>query len=446
MSDDAPIGDGLVVSGPKGMNDVLPKDHEYFTFLKKVVRHRCRQAGFKRISTPIFEKTDVVKKALAEEADLIEKRMYSLRDPEGEDLTVRSGNTIGIARAYVEHSFDDMPQPISFYYVEQQARFSKEVDSSYYRTFHQFGLEVIGEDDAALDAQVIFIADQIHKDLKVADNLELQINSLGSAEDKAKYIEELKNYFIGKERSVPFEYRDLIDRDPLQLFLIEDEDLQILCEIAPTIDQFWSKESKEYFEDLQAYLDELGVAYTVNHKFFRKVPYYSGVIFEFWEKKRGRSRAVGGGGRYDNLIERLGGEPTPAVNYVAGVERMVTQMKIKKAKVPSKDDLHVFVAQLGKEAKKKCLPLLHEMHDSGIKAIGAIGKGSMNEQIGMAQKFGVPYMVLMGLTEVREGKAIIREMAKGTQKHYDLNEVVPELIKRIGEENLDRYSPGEVVF
>lgn len=446
MTDDAQIGDGIAISGPKGMNDVLPKDHEYFTFVKKVVRHRCRQAGFKRISTPIFEKTEVVKKALAEEADLIERRMYSLRDPEGEDLTVRSGNTIGIARAYVEHSFDDMPQPISFYYVEQQARYSKSVNSSYYRAFHQFGLEVIGEDDAALDAQVIFIADQIHKDLKVEDGLELQINSLGSKEDKEKYIEELKNYFAGKERSVPFEYRDLIDRDPLQLFLIEDEDLQILCEIAPTIDQFWSSESKEYFEDLQAYLDELGVSYTVNHKFFRKLPYYSGVIFEFWEKKRGRSRAVGGGGRYDNLIERLGGEPTPAVHYVAGLERLVTQMKIKKAKVPSKDDLHVFVAQLGKEAKKKCLPLLHQLHDEGIKAIGAIGKGSMNEQIGMAQRFQVPYMVLMGLTEVREGKAIIREMAKGTQKHYNLDEVVPELIKRLGVENLDKYSPGEVLF
>ena len=267
-----------------------------------------------------------------------------------------------------------MPQPISFYYVEQQARFSKKVNSSYYRAFHQFGLEVIGEDDAALDAQVIFVADQIHKDLKMADNLELQINSLGSVEDKEKYIEELKNYFIGKERSVPFEYRDFIERDPLQLFLIDDEDLQILCEMAPTIDQFWSKESKEYFEDLQAYLDELGVEYTVNHKFFRKLPYYSGIIFEFWEKKRGRSRAVGGGGRYDNLIERLGGEPTPAVHYVAGLERLVTQMKIKKAKVPSKDGLHVFVAQLGKEAKRNAYHYYTKCMMKVLKLLGRLVK------------------------------------------------------------------------
>jgi histidyl-tRNA synthetase len=183
-----------------------------------------------------------------------------------------------------------------------------------------------------------------------------------------------------------------------------------------------------------------------NTKLFRKLPYYTETVFEFWEKNRGRSRAVGGGGRYDNLIERLGGKPTPAVNYSAGLERIVAQMKIKKAMVPSKDDIHVFVAQLGKEAKKKCLPLLTEMREEGVKAIGAIGKSSMKEQIAMAEKFKVPHMILMGLTEVREGVAIIREMKRGTQVSVKLEDVIPEMIKRVGTENLDKYSPGEVLY
>ena len=430
---------------PLGMNDVLPKDHEYFTFIKKVVRHRCRQAGFKRISTPMFERTDVVKKALAEEADRIERSMYSLRDPDGTDLTVRSGNTIGVARAYVEHEFDEMPQPIFLYYLESQARYT-EVKSGYYRHFHQFGLEVIGESDPALDAQVIYVADQINKDLSIDDRFELQINSMGDYESREKYVQDLKDFFIGKERGIPSEFKELIHRDPLQLFLIEDEDVQIICEMAPKIDNYWTEESKDYHNDLCEFLDELGISYVRNTKLFRKLPYYTETVFEFWEKNRGRSRAVGGGGRYDNLIERLGGKPTPAVNYSAGLERIVAQMKIKKAMVPSKDDIHVFVAQLGKEAKKKCLPLLTEMREEGVKAIGAIGKSSMKEQIAMAEKFKVPHMILMGLTEVREGVAIIREMKRGTQVSVKLEDVIPEMIKRVGTENLDKYSPGEVLY
>lgn len=430
---------------PIGMSDVLPKDHEYFTYIKKVVRHRCRQAGFKRISTPMFEKTDIIKKALAEEADRIERSMYSMRDPEGTDLTIRSGNTIGIARAYVEHKFDEMPQPIFFYYIEPQARFT-ETKPGYYRHFNQFGLEVIGESDPALDAQVIYVANQINKDLTIDDRFELQINSMGDKDSRAKYIADLQDFFIGKERGIPSEFRELIQRDPLQLFLVEDEDVEIICKLAPKIDQYWSDASKQYHDDLCEYLDELGIKYTKNNLLFRKLPYYTETVFEFWEKNRGRHRAVGGGGRYDNLIERLGGKPTPAVNYSAGLERMVAQMKIKKAIVPSKDDIHVFVAQLGKEAKIKCLPLLTQMHEEGIKAIGAIGKSSMKEQISLADKFKVPYMVLMGLTEVREGVAIIREMAKGTQITVKLEEVIPEIARRVGAQNLDKYTPGEVLY
>lgn len=429
---------------PKGMNDVLPKDHDYLTFLKKVVRHRCRQAGFRRISTPMFEKTSVVKMALAEEADQVERRMYSLRDPEGEDLTLRAGNTIGIARAYIENEFSEMPQPISLYHIEQQARYTS-VKSGYYRHFHQFGMEVIGQSDAALDAQVIYLADRVNKDLDIDDRLDLVINSYGDMDSKKAYIEALKDFFKGKERAIPFDYVDLIDRDPLQLFLIEDEDLKIICKMAPSIQDYWSDESKQYFSDLKEYLDELGIEYIVDHKMFRRLPYYSGFIFEFWEKNRGRKRAVGGGGRYDDLIGRLGEKPVPAVHYVGGVERAVAQMKIKKVKAPSKDGIHVFVAQLGKKAKVKCLKLLTEMHEEGIKAIGAIGESSMKDQIGMATSFKAPYMILMGATEVRDGVAIIREMKKGTQKKVPMDMVIPEMIKRIGEENLDIYSPGELV-
>ncbi len=430
-------------SAPTGMHDILPKNHDLFNMVKKVIRHRCRQAGFRRITTPIFEKTDTLKKAFAESADLVERSLYTLRDPHGEDLVVRPSNTIGIARAYAEHNFDDFPQPISLYYIEQQARYTDK--PGYYRFFNQFGTEVIGQDDAALDAQIVYLAFAIFKDLKIMDRLEIQINSFGNREVKDNYVDELKSFFESKKRSVPEKYQHFIERDPIQLFLIQDEDLEILCKMAPKIQDFWDTDSKEYFKLFTEYLDELSIPYTINPSFFRKQPYYSGIIFEFWEKNRGRKKAVGGGGRYDTLIERLSGVAKPAVNFIGGIERIIAQMKISKVVVPNKDELDVFVAQLGVEAKKKCLSLLARLHNRGIKAIGAIGKSSMKEQIAMAESFKAPYMILMGLTEVREGKAIIREMSKGTQQAVAIDKVIDQMVKLIGEDNLDNYSPADAV-
>ena len=433
----------IKVSSATGMHDILPKNHDFFNMVKKVIRHRCRQAGFRRITTPIFEKLDTIKKSFIENADIVERSLYTLRDPHGEDLVVRPSNTIGIARAYCEHNFADYPQPISLYYIEQQARYTDK--PGYYRFFNQFGTEVLGHNDPALDAQVVYLAYKIFSDLKIMDRLEIQINSFGSREVKENYTEELKSFFDSKRRSVPEQYAHLIERDPIQLFLIDDEDLEILCQMAPKIEDYWDEESKNYFELFKEYLDELQIPYTVNNNFFRKQSYYSGVIFEFWEKNRGRKKAVGGGGRYDNLIERLGGQPQAACNFIGGIERIIAQMKISKAAVPSKDNIQVFVAQLGVEAKKKCLPLIGKLHDEGIKAIGAIGKSSMKEQIAMAESFKVPYMILMGLTEVRERKAIIREMSKGTQKSIEIDKVPQEMIKLLGKENLDKYSPADAI-
>jgi histidyl-tRNA synthetase len=169
-------------------------------------------------------------------------------------------------------------------------------------------------------------------------------------------------------------------------------------------------------------------------------------VFEFWDKNEGAQNAIGGGGRYDGLCEILGGAPTPGTGFAAGIERLIANMKIQKIKVPKKDDLHVFVAQLGLEAKKKCLPLMELLRNEGIKTMGALGKGAIRDQLRLADKFGVPYTVLIGITEVREGTAIIRNMSKGTQETVDMDDVVSVLKKKIGEKNLDKYSPGELLY
>ncbi|PIQ77840.1 histidine--tRNA ligase [Candidatus Peregrinibacteria bacterium CG11_big_fil_rev_8_21_14_0_20_41_10] len=446
-TDDAGIAEEeFFPTSPEGMHDILPDDHEYFTYMKKVVRHRCRQAGFRRITTPMLERAETYKKALPEGIDKVNRGMFGMRDTDGNDLVLRSSGTVGIARAYVEHAFEQMPQPIELYYIETFARDTK-IKPGQYKQFTQFGFEVIGESDPALDAQVIYTAHKINQDFGIAKNLRLQINNLGDEETQKEYKDALRNYYMGKERSLCFDCQEWMEKDPLQLLSCMEEDCVILKELAPKIDQYWNEQSKEYHASLMRFLDELGIEYTNNLHLVRKLHYYSGTVFEFWDDKKGREFTIGGGGRYDNLIQRLGGDqPTPAVNYAAGMERIVRKMKINKTKVPSKDDLHVFVAQLGEGAKIKCLKLLTELRERGVKAMGAIGRGSMKEQIAMAERFKVPYMTLMGLTEVREGQIIIREMTKGQQVHVPLEDAMDEIIKRIGKENLDTYTPDEIMY
>lgn len=430
---------------PKGVHDILPDDHDYHTYLKKVVRHRARQAGFRRISTPILEYTEVFQRGIGESSDIVSKEMYTFPDRKDRSLTMKPEGTAGVVRAYIQHGMSQLPQPVMLYYFEPHFRYDRP-QKGRYRQFWQFGFEVLGEMDSALDAQVIHMAHKINQDLGVDGIFTLQINTIGTPQARQEYMKVLQDYYLGKERSLCEDCLSRLKTNPLRLLDCKEEDCVILAQLAPTMKDYLDKESIAYHEELKGYLDEMGIKYEENPKLVRGLDYYSKTVFEFWDKETGSQNAIGGGGRYDGLAELLGGQPTPGIGYAAGVERIIANMKKEKIRVPSKDDLHVFVAQLGNEAKKKCLPLIDELRDAGIKTMGALGKGSINIQLRLANKFKVVYTVLMGITEVREGTAIIRNMQKGVQETVPYDEVVERLVKLIGEENLDKYTPGELVY
>jgi len=231
----------------------------------------------------------------------------------------------------------------------------------------------------------------------------------------------------------------------MRLLDCKHEDCQILAGMAPKLSDYICAECKEFHQDVLEYLDEFGIPYKNNLGIVRGLDYYTNTVFEFWDKTLGAQNAVLGGGRYDGLVELMGGEPTPAVGWAAGVERIIANMKAENVDVPCKDDIHVFVAQLGKEAKKKCLPIIRRLRDAGIKTVGALGKGSIKAQMRLADKFNVPQTLILGLTEVRENRIILRDMEKGSQKYISIDDVVEEVIKVIGKENLDLYTPGELI-
>lgn len=422
---------------PRGTFDILPPDHEYYSYIKKVARHRFRQAGFRRISTPAFENTEIFTRGIGETTDIVSKEMYTFEDRKGRKLTLKPEGTAGVVRSYLEHNMQNLPKPVLLYYIEPHFRYDRP-QKGRYRQFYQFGLEAIGESDPSIDAQVIYVLHQILVDLNIRERFTLQINSIGSSEDREAYREALLGYYIGKEHSLCDDCQKRLHENPLRLLDCKNEDCQILAKLAPKFDDYLSDESKEHYKHVKEFLDELEVEYIENPQLVRGLDYYTHTVFEFWDANEGAQNAIGGGGRYDGLVKLFGGQNTPAIGWGAGMERIIWHMKEAKALVPQKDKLQVFVAQLGDLAKKKCLKLLCDLREVGIQSVGALGQDAMKNQLKLADKFNTPWAVIIGEIEVKEGIAIIRDMKNSSQEIVPYEEVVDILIDRIGEENLDR--------
>ncbi len=429
---------------PKGTHDVLPEDQQYMTYIKKAVRHRARQAAFKRIGTPMFENVEIFERGIGEHTDIVEKELFLVSGKQNQDdsekpFALRPEFTAGICRAYIEHGMQQLPQPVSLYAIGPCFRHDRP-QKGRYRQFNQFDMEVIGLSDPSIDAQLIQVLTKIFKDLKIMDRLTLHINNIGSADNRKAYKEALRDFFIGKERNLPELDRKRLDTNPMRLLDSKEEDTQILIKSAPKLGQFIDDESKEFHETVLEYLEAMDITYEENEMLVRGLDYYNQTVFEFWDKETGAQNAVGGGGRYDPLIEMLGGKPTPGMGFAGGMERMMWQMKQAGIKAPHKDQIDVFVAQLGPEAKKKCLTLISDLREKGVHTLGALGEASLKSQMRLADKFDARFALLLGKMEVKEGTIILRDMEAGKQEQIPFEDAIPQVIKLLGSKNLDTYT------
>jgi histidyl-tRNA synthetase len=427
---------------PRGVHDILPFDHAYFTIIKKIVRHRSRQAGFRRISTPIFEEKNLFTRGVGNTTDIVEKELYSFTTKKkGTEFALKPEGTAGIARAYIQHGMNSLPQPVELYYFEPHFRHDRPQQGRF-RQFHQFGFEIIGESDPGIDVQIIQLADLIHHDLKIAQKLNLQINTIGCLKCREKYLEILCDFYIGKERSLCKNCQRRLSKNPLRLLDCKAEDCQILAEAAPKLSEEICSDCKNYHKKVLQLLDCAGIEFIENKKLVRGLDYYTRTVFEFWHTDEGAQNAVGGGGRYDNLIQQLGGVDVPACGYSGGIERLIEIMKAADLVVSDKDYIDIYVAQLGFEAKQVALNLLCDLRDKGVHALGALGKTSMKVQLSKADRFGAKFALILGEVEVREKKAILRDMNSGVQTTIPLNNIVEKVIKRINKKKLDFYDPS----
>jgi histidyl-tRNA synthetase len=383
----------------------------------------------------MFENLEVFTHSLGETSDVVDKEMFVFETKSGKKIALKPESTAGVVRAYIEHGMQQLPQPVQLYYIEPHFRYNRP-QKGRYRQFHQFGFELLGEADPAIDAQIISLAHKINQDLGIADRLTLQLNTIGCQDCRKQFKEDLINYYTGKERSLCADCQARLHKNPLRLLDCKEEDCQILASMAPKFETVIDKECKEHFELVKEYLEELKVPYVLNPRLVRGLDYYTRTVFEFWSKKEGAQNATGGGGRYDCLVEMMGGAPTPAIGYAAGMERTIEYMQEAGIRPPNKDRIHVFVAQLGLVAKKKSLTLLNALRDRGINVVGSAGKDSIKSQMHVADRLKARYSLIMGQIEVQEGIIILRDMDKGSQEILPYDSIVDVVAEKIGTNKL----------
>ncbi len=410
-----------------GTHDYLPDEYSRVRFMIHMIQKRFEQCGFKQMSTPLFEQQDCFERSLGTTSEILQKEMYGFEDRRGRQYSLRPEITTGIVRSFIQHEMHTkMPLPLSVYYVGDCFRFER-IKSNTQRSFWQVGVEVLGESDPAIDAELIALADQIFMDLGIRKRCELKVNTVGSFEDRRKYLEALENFYSGKERSLsPTSLEKIEQKKYLSLLTPLTEDEAILVEMAPKITEFLSPESQKFFEEMIEYLDSLGIAYTVDPYLFRPMEYYQHTVFEFFEK--GTLNKLMAGGRYDGLISTMGGEKDlGGAGFAGGVKRMAELMQKCKQFPDLNEPLEVFVAATGPLAKKKALPLLYQLRQHGFHAVGNLGKTSMEEQLKRAERFKAPFSLLLGDLEVRKKKILVRNMKTGKKEEVDLDKIIEYL-------------------
>ncbi len=417
----------------RGMKDILPGENKYWDFVRKKAEDFALNYGYERIETPILEETSLFIRAVGGETDIVAKEMFSFVDQGGDNICLRPEATASIARAYIQHGMVNLPQPVKFFYFGPMFRHDRP-QAGRLRSFHQFGFEAIGDSHPIIDAEIIFLVSNLLEELGLKVNV--QINSIGCSRCREAYKTKLVNYYRDRRSSLCDNCKRRLVKNPLRILDCKEEGCQPLKEEAPQIVDYLCEDCKNHFVRVLEYLDEVNVLYNLNPYLVRGLDYYTKTVFEFFPQEAAgegvqKQDALGGGGRYDNLVEFLGGRPTPACGVALGVERIILKLKENNVDVPPLPAPEIFLAQLGEQARKKIFGLIEDLRKNGFRVIHSLSKEGIKKQLEMANKFGAKYALILGQKEVLDGTIIVRDMEGGAQEIIDFSKVVQEMKKKL---------------
>jgi histidyl-tRNA synthetase len=403
-----------VHKAPRGTFDILPQEHAYWKYVEDKAASLCQLYGYQPLSTPIFEDAEIFTKTAAGGTDIVDKEMYVFEDKSGQELALRAEGTAPVCRAYLEHGLFNLPQPVKLYYIGPAFRYERP-QSGRYRQHHQFGFEALGEADPALDAEVIEMARHFFCSLGLPQFI-IQLNSIGCKLCRPGYLEVLKQHYSHYIDRLCPDCKVRLVKNPLRLLDCKKIPCQDVAGTAPKIADYVCHECQFHFQSVQKYLGVMGIPFQLNPRLVRGLDYYTRTVFEVEPGENGGQSALGGGGRYDSLIEELGGKPTPAVGFAAGLERIILNLKKQKLDIPALPRPDVFIAYLAGEAKTEAIKLASELREADVAVIIATGDKSLRGQMRQADSLDIAYALILGEQEVSKRNVILRDMRSGEQK------------------------------
>lgn len=418
-----------MLKAPRGTTDILPEEQHYWRFVEGKVAEICVLFGYGRIETPVFEDAALFNRSMGGGTDIVDKEMYQFKDRGENELALRPEGTAPVCRAYLEHGLHNQPQPVKLYYLVTAFRYERP-QAGRYRMHHQFGFEAIGSDDPALDSEVIEMAWRFFESLGLG-KLTLLINSIGCKDCRPTYVTTLRDYYSAKGGGACADCQARIERNPLRLLDCKNPSCQTLADNAPHSAGHLCPACAAHFESVKGYLKMLGFPFNINHRLVRGLDYYSRTVFEVQPAIEGSQSTLGGGGRYDGLIEQLGGRPVPAVGFATGLERIILNLKQGNIAVPPRTKPVVYIAFMGPQARIEAVKLGSTLRCSGIPALVSFGERSLKSQMKQADALGIAYAAIIGEDELKGSTVLLRNMKGGGQESIQRENLAGHLLARL---------------
>ena len=415
------------IQAPKGVREYLPPESQSFEWVREQLIAPAKDAGYQLMELPVFEDTNLFSRGVGESTDVVSKEMYTFEDRGGRSITLRPEGTAGVMRAVIESNLDRGQLPVKVWYSGQFFR-AERPQAGRYRQFYQVGIEAIGIEDPALDAEVIAIADRGFKNLGLK-NYRLEITSLGDAQSRAAHRVDLMKFIDGLALDDATKERAAIN--PLRLFDDKRPEMQEAMAKAPILLDYLSPESAANFAAVQKYLTAMDIAFTINPRMVRGLDYYTGTTFEFIHPDLGAQSGIGGGGRYDGLMETLGGQSLSGIGFGLGVDRALLAA-IAESTVPSQEfTSDLFIIPLGDDAKEQALVIAQSLRSSGIRTEIAFGDRALKGAMKAADKSGARYVIVLGESELMERTVELKKMSDGVTSSVKIDQLQNELLRAL---------------
>lgn len=415
----------MLTNAPRGTKDILPDSVGDWNYVEGEIRELCRRFGYSEIRTPIFEHTELFQRGIGEGTDVVDKEMYTFTDRGDRSITLRPENTASVVRAYLQNKLYAESNLVKLFYIGSMFRYDRP-QAGRMREFHQFGVEALGEANPAVDAEVILLAMSLLEGLGLKD-LELSINSVGCPKCRSKYRTMLQDFFRDKLDDLCEDCRSRFDRSPLRILdCKKDSDKPYMAD-APKITDCLCDECSDHFARLKEHLANAGISFQHDPRLVRGLDYYTKTAFEIKYPPLGAQSAVAGGGRYDGLIEEMGGNPTPAVGFATGLERLLLALESQNLLPEKNRSVDAYVVALGEAAQSEGFKLLNNLRRAGLSAAMDFAGRSMKAQMKQANKLGARYALILGDDEIAEGAVMLRSMSDSQQEKVALAEVIEKI-------------------